>query len=264
MPYCLNFGLTIMSFSDMNVTPETIHALETVEDAHSATSPVSATRGSGAPGPSRRLTVAQRARAATRAQLIASGQALFAERGLHRVTSHDIAAHAGVATGTFYNHFPDKAALFREITSEALAELERRLDVESLDHSGLPDAVRAHAEALVSFTEDHRELILILFSGDAEAAAVESDILEKLATSFASERREMISAGAMPASLDPDVLAQAIVGMWARVMAWWAEDPQRATRETVIDTLTNIQLGGTHPGLAAEVSPAERKTQPQD
>jgi hypothetical protein len=35
--------------------------------------------------------------------------------------------------------------------------------------------------------------------------------------------------------------------MWARVVAWWAEDPSRAARETVVETLTRIQLGGTHP-----------------
>jgi hypothetical protein len=35
--------------------------------------------------------------------------------------------------------------------------------------------------------------------------------------------------------------------MLARVVAWWAQDPRRASRETVIDTLTRIQLSGTHP-----------------
>jgi AcrR family transcriptional regulator len=33
---------------------------------------------------------------------------LFAERGLSRVTSHDIARRAGVAAGTIYLHFDDK------------------------------------------------------------------------------------------------------------------------------------------------------------
>jgi hypothetical protein len=35
--------------------------------------------------------------------------------------------------------------------------------------------------------------------------------------------------------------------MLARVVAWWVEDPRRASRETVARTLTRIQLGGTHP-----------------
>jgi len=40
-----------------------------------------------------------------------------------------------------------------------------------------------------------------------------------------------------------------LVGMWARVVAWWAEDPSRASRDTVVDTLTRIQLSGTQPGI---------------
>ena len=47
--------------------------------------------------------------------------------------------------------------------------------------------------------------------------------------------------------LDPDVLSQALVGMLARVVAWWVEDPSRATRRSVVETLTRIQLAGTHP-----------------
>ena len=38
---------------------------------------------------------------------MAAGEALFAEHGLHGVTTHTIAHHAGVAAGTFYLHFPD-------------------------------------------------------------------------------------------------------------------------------------------------------------
>src|SRR5258706_10450551 len=51
---------------------------------------------------------AERARASTRARLRASGRKLLAERGLHAVTSHDIAGAAGVAAGTVYPHFPAK------------------------------------------------------------------------------------------------------------------------------------------------------------
>ena len=62
-----------------------------------------------------------RSRAATRNRILASGTALFARRGLHEVTSHDIASEAGVAAGTFYLHFPDKQTLFREIAAEICA-----------------------------------------------------------------------------------------------------------------------------------------------
>jgi AcrR family transcriptional regulator len=194
-----------------------------------------------------RRTAGERARAATRERLLASGRALFADRGLHNITTHDIAAHAGVAAGTFYNHFSDKGALFREITDEAVAELTRRLDSAGDPGAGVRESVRPNAEALVSFAEDHSQLIRILFSRESDATAVQADVLDELAARIAAGRGEAIARGEMPAAIDPDVLAQAIVGMWARVVAWWAEDMSRAPREKVIETLTHIQLGGTHP-----------------
>ncbi len=183
----------------------------------------------------------------TRARLLESGQALFAEKGLHKITTHDIAAHAGVAAGTFYNHFPDKSALFREITNEALSELTRRLDEASPSGAARRDTVHPQAEALISFAEDHREWIRILFSRESGAAAVEADVLLELANRIAETRRQSIATGEMPAEIDADVLAQALVGMWTRVVTWWAEDPNRLPRDRVIGTLTRIQLQGSHP-----------------
>lgn len=205
-----------------------------------------------AAAPSRRETAGDRARAQTRSRLLTSGKALFAEHGLHRTTSHDIAAHAGVAAGTFYNHFADKGALFREITAEGLRELDARLQLGAQPGRRLRDGVRSHAEALVSFAEDHRDLIRILFSRESDAHAVQDGVLADLAARIAEGRRQAIARGEMPAAVDPDVLAQAVVGMWARVVAWWAENPERTPRETVIETLTRIQLEGTHPSVGRD------------
>ena len=199
-----------------------------------------------------RSTAPQRTRADSRARLLASGRGLFSERGLHRVTSHDIAAHAGVAAGTFYNHFPDKAALFREIANEGLAELGRRLEIAQVVGLDLRERVPLLARALVDFAAEHRDLIGILFSGDSDAAAVEADVLADLAQRLSEGRRQAVAKGAMPRELDPDILAQAVVGMWARVLAWWAQDPTRASADTLIETLTRIQLSGTHPQRDSE------------
>jgi AcrR family transcriptional regulator len=179
-------------------------------------------------------------RAATRERLRQSGLELFAERGLHGLTTHDIAHHAGLAAGTFYLYFPDKQALFREIVLEAMDELRAHLQAAAEQ----ADTVRAHAIALMDFASRNRAVIRILFSGDGEAAALEHDVLNTLAESLAKART---AKGRIPDGADPAVFAQALVGMFARVVAWWVEDPSRATREQVIETLTRIQLTGTQP-----------------
>ncbi len=234
-----------MSSADMSVTPES---------AESESPPGSAL----APRPNGRAAAAARARAETRRRLLASGEALFAEHGLHGVTTHDIAAHAGMAAGTFYNHFRDKSALFREITAEAISGLENRLRLGDEPDRALRDGVRQHAEALVSFATDHRDLMRILFSRERDAVAVQTDVLARLAARIEDGRRRAIERGEMPDAIDAAVLAQAVVGMWARVLAWWAEDPARAPADRVVETLTRIQLSGTHPpaSVAGNENPA--------
>lgn len=183
----------------------------------------------------------------TRARLLESGQALFAERGLHGVTTHDIARQAGLAAGTFYLHFKDKRELFREIAGRAIASLRERMEAASVAGDDTETGVRRHAEALVSFAADNRDVVRMLFSGDTDAAAVEADVLNDLAASIAETRQKRRAAGEGSPSLDPTVLSQAVVGMWARVIAWWCEDPSRASASTLVDTLSRIQLAGTDP-----------------
>jgi len=199
------------------------------------------------PEPATQPPPPRRDAARTRERLLASGRQLFAERGLHGVTSHDIAAAAGVAAGTFYLHFRDKAELLRVIATQTTALLRERLDAATREAHGSRQGVPSFSEALVDFAAEHRDLVRILFGRDSEASRVGAAVLDGLATSIAESRRARIAAGEMPASLDPDVLSQALVGLLARVVAWWVEDPRRASREALIDTLTRIQLSGTHP-----------------
>jgi AcrR family transcriptional regulator len=184
-----------------------------------------------------------RARAATRARLRASAQTLFAERGLHAVTSHDIASAAGVAAGTFYLHFRDKHELFRELVFGAIGELERRIEVSVHPLLGQPEpAARARAEVLLGFAEDHGELVRMAFGRGSEAASVGADALDHLVARLEADIAALRPEDATP--LHPAVTAQALVGMWARVVTWWAESPGRAPREAVLQTMIDLQLSG--------------------
>jgi AcrR family transcriptional regulator len=195
----------------------------------------------------------------TRRRLLEAGLALFAERGPHDVTSHAIAAHAGYASGTFYLHFKDKLELFRELAEEAASELENRVSSAAAGRSNPLELMQAQAEALVGFAEEHRNLIRIVFHPGGEAADIGSRILERLASGVSARRREAVAHGLARDCFDSDVLAQAIVGMWAHVLAWWAEDPSRASRDSIIRTLTHFQLHGNRaePGALCGVPATE-------
>jgi AcrR family transcriptional regulator len=64
---------------------------------------------------------------ATRAALVASARALFAERGYAAVSIEEIVRRARVTRGALYHHFEDKADLFRAVFEDVQQDLARRL-----------------------------------------------------------------------------------------------------------------------------------------
>jgi len=185
-------------------------------------------------------TAPARSRVDTRRRLLEAGTALFAEHGLHGVTSAQIARRARVATGTFYLHFPDKEALFHEIAFAALAELRARQERASAGLvPGSREYLRARTEELIAFAAERRELIRMVF-GRAESAGLADEVREAVVPEIQRWLERRASEGFAPADLHPAVAAQAHAAVLTRVIAWWVEDPTRATREQVIATLLRM------------------------
>jgi AcrR family transcriptional regulator len=64
----------------------------------------------------------ERRKARTRAALLAAARALFASRGMEQTTIAEIAAHADVATGSFYNYFAGKEQLLESLLEPEFAK----------------------------------------------------------------------------------------------------------------------------------------------
>lgn len=194
-----------------------------------------------------------RSRAETRRRLIAAGTELFASQGLHGATAARIARAAGVATGTFYLHFPDKKALFREIAFAALAELRARQARAAREAGDPAGEQRARIEELLRFAEEKRALVRVVFGRDQDASYVGEDLLSAIVAGIEERLGERAAAGELPDSVHPAVAAQAITGMTARVVAWWVEDPSRVPREQVIETI--LRMHPTRAGRAGDEAP---------
>ena len=63
-----------------------------------------------------------------RERILAAARALFAERGMDRVTMSDVARSSGVARATVFNYFASKYALAEAITEEVIAYFSGMLD----------------------------------------------------------------------------------------------------------------------------------------
>ena len=172
----------------------------------------------------------------THRRLVEAGTELFAEGGLSAVTSTAIANRAGVATGTFYLHFPDKHALFEELVESALEEMRAHFEP---DHAG-PDSeegMRRDLERVAEVAVRRRDLIRAVFDrGESSGLAgrIQDRIASRLEILYTRHFRDH------GISLHPGAAAQARAALVVRVIAWWAEDPSRATRDEIIDTLLEL------------------------
>jgi AcrR family transcriptional regulator len=195
---------------------------------------------------------AARSRRETRRRLIEAGTELFARRGLYGATSSEIARQAGVAAGTFYLHFKDKQELFREIVFVALAQLRQREDAAAARASGRVEELRARYHELLRFADENRNLVGVLFGRRHEAAGLGEDVLDAILPGLEERMRE----GDRETHLHPAVAAQALAAMVSRVLAWWVEDPRRASRDEVVETLLRL-----HPLVRTLEGARSRETQ---
>jgi TetR/AcrR family fatty acid metabolism transcriptional regulator len=189
----------------------------------------------------------ERSRLETRRRLIEAGKKLFARRGFARTRATDISREAGVAVGTLYVHFTDKEALLREILFQGFAEMHavvRR--IADTKYATVRESERAHAEALVGYAAEAPALFQILFSTEVTTTAAGAELLEFVTAHQEERLREGMAEGYFRADLDPAVAAHAVIGMLIQVLHWWTQDPSRAPREVVIDTVTGLRLSGLH------------------
>ncbi len=112
-----------------------------------------------------------------RTRIVQAAAAVFAEEGYHAGVDR-IAARAGVAKQTLYNHFPGKAELFAEVVRQAVASL-----LVTLDDDG-PDL----RTRLVRFAVRFREKLLCPAGlGFFRAMVAETTRFPELSTAFYRE-----------------------------------------------------------------------------
>ncbi|MCU0845832.1 MAG: TetR/AcrR family transcriptional regulator [Spirochaetes bacterium] len=161
----------------------------------------------------------------TRTAILDAAKALFAEKGYHGTNSKEIAAKAGVATGTFYSYFDEKKPVFfevirgyyREISDAVLADgaleiyslpIRTKSDFRRLVH----ELIRALYKAHTISPELHREITAMIY-GDPE---VEQLIREE-------ENKTITLVGALLAKVS-DRLAVEDIGAAVEVVVHSAEE----------------------------------------
>lgn len=103
--------------------------------------------------------------ARTRAALLAAGFELLAERPIDAIAIDEVVARAGVAKGSFFNHFTDKPGFANAIGAAVRAELEERVGAAN---SGVADPVVRLAGGMrvaVDFALTERKRAIVMLRG---------------------------------------------------------------------------------------------------
>lgn len=166
----------------------------------------------------------ERKKSETRAALLQAARTLFQTKGFDLTSLDEIAEAADVSRGTLFNYFPNKESLLSDIAIEEMQEL-RRLML-GLSEIASPMGRIHHAMQLFVCGTVHRSgasflpvTRRVLLENLVHPASIPAPIAQM--GSIVQELIEQAQAqGELDAHLDPEHLAQCIVGAYLVAWAW--------------------------------------------
>jgi AcrR family transcriptional regulator len=185
----------------------------------------------------------EQTKAANRAAILDAAREVFAELGYDAAGVRDVIRRTELASGTFYNYFPDKEAVFRAVLDESAQEVRLRLRTVRASARTLEefvgDAYRAWFEFLV---EDRLMFELMQRNAGTIRSMFGDPILGAGVDELLDDLRAAIDRGDIP-PLDADYMAGAMAGAALELGVRMAEreppDPAGAARFA-----TELFLGG--------------------
>ena len=154
----------------------------------------------------------ERNKAANRAAILAAAQEVFVEIGFGAANVRDIIRRTDLASGTFYNYFPDKEAVFRAIVEERAEGILARVREARRAATDLPQFV---ASGFRAYFEAVSEDLLTLELMRTNAGTIRLLFDEAgIGTGLADLRQDLqaaVDAGILPVH-DVDYMAAAMVG----------------------------------------------------
>jgi AcrR family transcriptional regulator len=146
-----------------------------------------------------------------RLALLEAARTVFTETGYGAASIRDIVRRTDLASGTFYNYFPDKESVFAAVLEERTTELRARLRAARAGADGVEAVVRTGFHAYFSFIVEDRQLFEMLRRNAGtvrtlfDTPALELGIFELL-----DDLRALAARGRLPIALDLDALAAAM------------------------------------------------------
>lgn len=162
-----------------------------------------------------RLPAAER-----REQLLEVALEVFAAKGFHDTSMHEVAVAAGVTKPVLYQHFASKQALYRELVDETGRRLEREVVAAAAAAEGPRQQVEAGFRAYVRWAIGSGAAFRLLFSDRSRADPDLADAVARVERAVAGQVASLID---IPGLSDDErrVLAYGVVGIAEATSRHW-------------------------------------------
>lgn len=152
-------------------------------------------------------------KAENRAAILQAARQVFAQVGYDAAGVRDIVRQTDLASGTFYNYFPDKEAVFRAVIAESASEVRERLRAARGQARSLEDFVGDAYRAWFAYLVEDPAIFEVMKRNASPIRAMFGEpFLLSGVDDLLSDLREAIARGEMP-ELDAEYLAGAMAGV---------------------------------------------------
>jgi AcrR family transcriptional regulator len=151
-------------------------------------------------------------KAANRSAILAAAREVFSERGYDAAGVRDIVRRTDLASGTFYNYFPDKESLFRTVLEEFSQVVRARVQTARRGAGSLEEFVAAGYREYFGFLASDPEAFQLMRRNSGTIRAMfDEPIFGAGIDELAADLDSAMRLGIVP-RLDANYMAAAMVG----------------------------------------------------
>ena len=198
-----------------------------------------------------KLSRREREKLRHRRQMLAAALDLFAEKGFHNVSMHEIAKKAEFAIGTLYKFFKNKEDLYKALMMEKAEEHHRVLMGVLSEENDVMTVIEDYIVAKARLFADNLATLRLYFAETRGAsfnikAGLDQDI-RKLYDKFIMRLASVLETGVRRKvfrKMDPYHMAVALEGLTNAFLFCWLEDPEQHPYGANIPVIKDMFLKG--------------------
>ncbi len=181
----------------------------------------------------------ERKKLETRRRILAVAARMLSEEGFAAFTVNDLADAAGVARATFFNYFPGKSAVVRELGAQMATRFHHLVEEVRARPGSTPDRLEAlfaeAAERLVQNPALSRAILEEAFARHQDAID-RMDRISEIRADFTALLQDGIDQGDVRADLPLPLLVEITTGAFIEVQFSWMSNPTYPIRPNLIQT----------------------------